>query len=99
MSDDPKRVAMISVHTSPLEQPGTGDAGGLNVYVAETAKQLARRGIEVDIRRDGSLDMDDPWYGEDDAFDQTYAEVIAAADGVVEHVRGALDGRAPTYGR
>ncbi len=49
MSDDPKRVAMISVHTSPLEQPGTGDAGGLNVYVAETAKELARRGIEVDI--------------------------------------------------
>lgn len=49
MSDDPKRVAMISVHTSPLEQPGTGDAGGLNVYVAETAQELARRGIEVDI--------------------------------------------------
>ncbi|GAA6527383.1 D-inositol-3-phosphate glycosyltransferase [Intrasporangium sp. DVR] len=49
MSDDPRRVAMISVHTSPLEQPGTGDAGGLNVYVAETAKELARRGIEVDI--------------------------------------------------
>ena len=49
MSDEPKRVAMISVHTSPLEQPGTGDAGGLNVYVAETAKELARRGIEVDI--------------------------------------------------
>ncbi|MDC5697310.1 D-inositol-3-phosphate glycosyltransferase [Intrasporangium calvum] len=49
MSDDPQRVAMISVHTSPLEQPGTGDAGGLNVYVAETAKELARRGIEVDI--------------------------------------------------
>ncbi len=40
---------MISVHTSPLEQPGTGDAGGLNVYVAETAKELAARGVEVDI--------------------------------------------------
>ena len=49
MSGDPKRVAMISVHTSPLEQPGTGDAGGMNVYVAETAKELAARGIEVDI--------------------------------------------------
>ncbi len=44
-----RRVAMISVHTSPLEQPGTGDAGGLNVYVVETAKRLARRGIEVEI--------------------------------------------------
>ncbi len=46
---DPRRVAVISVHTSPLDQPGTGDAGGLNVYVVETAKRLARRGIEVDI--------------------------------------------------
>jgi len=49
MSVEPRRVAMISVHTSPLEQPGTGDAGGMNVYVAETAKQLAARGVEVDI--------------------------------------------------
>ncbi|MEO7752698.1 MAG: D-inositol-3-phosphate glycosyltransferase [Terracoccus sp.] len=49
MTGDPRRVAMISVHTSPLEQPGTGDAGGLNVYVAETAKELAARGVEVDI--------------------------------------------------
>jgi D-inositol-3-phosphate glycosyltransferase len=49
MEGDPRRVAMISVHTSPLEQPGTGDAGGLNVYVAATATQLAARGIEVDI--------------------------------------------------
>lgn len=43
------RVAMISVHTSPLDQPGTGDAGGLNVYVVETAKRLGARGIEVEI--------------------------------------------------
>ncbi|HET8594158.1 MAG TPA: D-inositol-3-phosphate glycosyltransferase [Intrasporangium sp.] len=49
MATEPRRVAMISVHTSPLEQPGTGDAGGMNVYVAETAKQLAAKGIEVDI--------------------------------------------------
>ena len=45
----PQRVATISVHTSPLEQPGTGDAGGLNVYVVEVAKRLAARGVEVDI--------------------------------------------------
>jgi D-inositol-3-phosphate glycosyltransferase len=45
----PQRVATISVHTSPLEQPGTGDAGGLNVYVVEVAKRLAARGIEVEI--------------------------------------------------
>ncbi|HEX9066675.1 MAG TPA: glycosyltransferase, partial [Streptosporangiaceae bacterium] len=45
----PQRVATISVHTSPLEQPGTGDAGGLNVYVVETARLLGANGVEVDI--------------------------------------------------
>lgn len=43
------RVAMISLHTSPLDQPGTGDAGGMNVYVLELAKRLAARNIEVEI--------------------------------------------------
>jgi D-inositol-3-phosphate glycosyltransferase len=45
----PRRVATISVHTSPLDQPGTGDAGGMNVYITEVAKRLAARGIEVEI--------------------------------------------------
>ena len=45
----PRRVAMLSVHTSPLDQPGTGDAGGLNVYVVELSRQLAARGTEVEI--------------------------------------------------
>jgi D-inositol-3-phosphate glycosyltransferase len=45
----PQRVATISVHTSPLEQPGTGDAGGLNVYVVEVARLLAAKGVETDI--------------------------------------------------
>jgi D-inositol-3-phosphate glycosyltransferase len=44
-----RRLAMISVHTSPLDQPGTGDAGGMNVYVVEVARRLAAQGIEVDI--------------------------------------------------
>jgi D-inositol-3-phosphate glycosyltransferase len=44
-----RRTAMISLHTSPLDQPGTGDAGGMNVYVMELAKRLVRRGVEVDI--------------------------------------------------
>ncbi len=45
----PRRIATVSLHTSPLDQPGTGDAGGLNVYVVEVAKRLADRGIEVEI--------------------------------------------------
>lgn len=40
---------MISLHTSPLDQPGTGDAGGMNVYVLELARRLAEQGIEVDV--------------------------------------------------
>jgi D-inositol-3-phosphate glycosyltransferase len=40
---------MLSVHTSPLEQPGTGDAGGMNVYIVELARQLAASGTEVEI--------------------------------------------------
>ncbi|MEV4097194.1 D-inositol-3-phosphate glycosyltransferase [Streptosporangium saharense] len=43
------RVATISMHTSPLDQPGTGDAGGMNVYVVEVAKRLAGLGVEVEI--------------------------------------------------
>ncbi|MCK7624618.1 D-inositol-3-phosphate glycosyltransferase [Streptomyces sp. RS10V-4] len=45
----PRRVAMLSVHTSPLHQPGTGDAGGMNVYIVELARKLAALGIEVEI--------------------------------------------------
>jgi D-inositol-3-phosphate glycosyltransferase len=40
---------MLSVHTSPLDQPGTGDAGGLNVYVVELARRLAARGVETEV--------------------------------------------------
>jgi len=45
----PRRVATLSVHTSPLEQPGAGDAGGMNVYVVEVSRRLAERGIAVDV--------------------------------------------------
>ncbi len=45
----PRRVAVLSVHTSPLEQPGTGDAGGMNVYVLETSRRLAALGVDVEV--------------------------------------------------
>ena len=45
----PRRVAVLSVHTSPLATPGTGDAGGLNVYVTETSRRLADLGVEVEV--------------------------------------------------
>ena len=44
-----KRVAFLSLHTSPMEQPGSGDAGGMNVYILGLAAALAKSGVEVDI--------------------------------------------------
>ncbi len=41
-----RRVAVISLHTSPLLQPGSGDSGGMNVYVREIVSALAQAGVE-----------------------------------------------------
>ncbi len=74
------RVAMISLHTSPLDQPGTGDAGGMNVYVIELSKRLAARGIAVDIFTR--------------ATSSALAPIVEASDGVlVRHINaGPLEG-------
>lgn len=67
-------VAMLSVHTSPLHQPGTGDAGGMNVYMLQLARALAERGAGVDLftRCQGETD----------------AAPVEVADGVrVRHLR------------
>ncbi|GED99017.1 D-inositol-3-phosphate glycosyltransferase [Gordonia crocea] len=76
----PRRIAVISVHTSPLAQPGIGDAGGMNVYVWQTAVRLARRGVEVEIFTRATSSSDEP--------------VVRAAPGVlVRHVQaGPFEG-------
>ena len=43
------KIATLMVHTSPLDQAGIGDAGGMNIYVVETAKKMAQAGVGVDI--------------------------------------------------
>ncbi len=43
------RVAVLSVHTSPLDQPGSGDSGGMNVYIRAVAERLTDHDIEVDL--------------------------------------------------
>lgn len=43
------RLAVVSMHTSPLDQPGTGDGGGMNVYVHELARALADAGTCCEI--------------------------------------------------
>jgi D-inositol-3-phosphate glycosyltransferase len=72
----PRRVAVLSVHTSPLAQPGTGDAGGMNVYVLQTALHLAARGVEVEIFTRATSSADPP--------------VVAVAPGVL--VRNVVAG-------
>ena len=57
---------------------------------AQRDKVRMFRSFDPGAAGDDDLDMDDPWYGDDSSFDQTYAEVVAAADGVVEHVRDEL---------
>jgi D-inositol-3-phosphate glycosyltransferase len=54
------RLCVLSYHTSPLAQPGTGDGGGMNVYVRELSSALARLGHEVDVytRRDDPAKRD-----------------------------------------
>src|SRR5262245_5694487 len=45
----PKRVAMLSMHTSPVARLGGKETGGMNVYVRELTRSLAQRGIAVDV--------------------------------------------------
>jgi D-inositol-3-phosphate glycosyltransferase len=54
------RIAVLMVHTSPLEQPGIGDAGGMNIYVVESAQRMAAMGVSVDIftRRTNPSEVD-----------------------------------------
>lgn len=74
----------------------SGHVGDLR-KLARTEEQRSRirlfREFDPEAVAAGELDMDDPWYGDGEAFDQTYAEVTAAAAGVVEHVRQELAAR------
>src|ERR1700690_3242897 len=55
-----RRLAVLSLHTSPLAQPGTGDGGGMNVYVRELTTALARSGVACDVfTRAWSSDLPD----------------------------------------
>lgn len=59
------RVALLSVHTCPLDQAGTGDSGGMNVYVLQAARRLSEMGVAVDIftRWSGAERVREPFPG------------------------------------
>jgi D-inositol-3-phosphate glycosyltransferase len=81
-----RRLAVLSLHTSPLAQPGTGDSGGMNVYVRELSSALARAGVACDVytRRDGD-DMADTVFVEP-GFEVHYVTAGPAASVPKEHL-------------
>ena len=45
----PGRVVFLSLHSSPLASLGSGDGGGMNVYVRSLTGELVRAGVECDV--------------------------------------------------
>ena len=62
----------------------------------DAAKVALFRSFDPAAVASGHLGMDDPWYGSAADFDVTYAEIAAAAPGIVAAVAAALDSRAPS---
>jgi D-inositol-3-phosphate glycosyltransferase len=108
-----RRLAVLSLHTSPLTQPGQGDSGGMNVYVRELVSALAQAGVETDVfvrRWDDSLPdvvEVEPGFrvvhvpaGPPDLTKEQLPDVVDAfADGVREHLatRGDVDALHANY--
>ena len=98
-----RRVAFLSLHTSPLVQPGSGDAGGMNVYIDELARAMVERGVQVDVFT-RAVDGSHPLDGEVTPGDRVVhvpagapsvlpmkdlpATVQPFADGVIERIEG-----------
>ena len=95
-----RTLAVLSLHTSPLAQPGVGDSGGMNVYVRELVSSLAQAGVDcrVYVRR-WSGELPDvvevePGFtvvhvdaGPPDLAKESLPEVVDTfADGVIEHL-------------
>ncbi|WP_199422623.1 low molecular weight protein-tyrosine-phosphatase [Actinotalea solisilvae] len=85
-------LPMTATHAAALRRLARGDAG-------LTDRIRMFRSFDPAAPTDGPehvLDVDDPWYGEESGFETTLAEVEAAVDGIVAHVRAALaEGRPP----
>ena len=85
-------LAMTSAHARALRALARDDAS-----LARRVRMY--RSFDPDAPIDGPeqlLDVDDPWYGDHSDFEVTLAEVEAAADGIVAHVREAVARRTPT---
>ena len=100
-----RRLAVLSLHTSPLAQPGQGDSGGMNVYVRELVSALAQAGVQADVyTRRADVDVPDvvdvePGFrvvhiaaGPVDLAKEQLPDVVDAfADGVAAHLEDLGD--------
>src|SRR6187200_1533821 len=100
-----RRLAVLSLHTSPLAQPGQGDSGGMNVYVRELVSALAQAGVQADVfTRRATADIPEvvdvePGFrvitvdaGPVDLAKEQLPDVVDAfADGVAAHLEQAGD--------
>ena len=82
-----RSLAVLSLHTSPLVQPGSGDSGGMNVYVRELVAALAQAGVrsEVYVRR-WADDLPEVW-ADPDRLDQILSNLLENA---VRHGEGVV---------
>lgn len=73
------------------DHPHADRLGRLARHEDDAAKVRLVRSFDPAAVAAGELGMDDPWYGGDAEYEQTYDEIRAAVPGIVEHVRHALD--------
>lgn len=84
-------LPMTAAHARALRRLGGGDPSAtarIRMFRSFDPAAPAEPGQAEHV-----LDVDDPWYGPEEGFETTLAEVEAAVDGIVAHVRGALDYR------
>jgi protein-tyrosine phosphatase len=85
-------LPMTAQHARRLRRLADGTAAA-EIRMLRTFDPDAPRVTDPRSDDDPRLDVDDPWYGPQDGFETTLAEIEAAADAVVAHVRAALAGR------
>lgn len=84
-------LAMTASHARALRRIATDDTAASRVVMFRTFDPAAPH--VADVQDEHLLDVDDPWYGGPANFEHCLDEIEAAADGVVDAVRAALDRR------
>ncbi len=87
-----RNIAMITMHSCPAGHPGTRDVGGMNVYVAHVARELAKSGCRVDIYTRG-----DRVHGWDIVQMSPFVRVVHVEGAPLDEPKGGLEGHLPEF--